>query len=67
MLTSLEKDCKRLEAWPVYRLRPREIVAKLNAELTLIKNTDDMKESLGNSAPRCVGPPEALGTFIVNE
>src|SRR5438552_1661080 len=47
---------------------PREIVAKLNAELTRILNTGDMKEFLAKQGTEVrAGTPEALGTFIVNE
>src|SRR5436309_3526220 len=47
---------------------PREIVTKLNAELTRILNTNDMKEFLAKQGTEVrAGTPEALGTFIVNE
>src|SRR6266581_166853 len=47
---------------------PREIVTKLNAELTRILNTSDMKEFLAKQGTEVrAGAPEALGTFIVNE
>src|SRR6266699_1318059 len=47
---------------------PREIVTKLNAELTRILNTSDMKEFLAKQGTEVrAGTPEALGTFIVNE
>jgi len=47
---------------------PRDIVTKLNAELTRILNTDAMKEFLAKQGTEVrAGPPEALGTFIVNE
>jgi tripartite-type tricarboxylate transporter receptor subunit TctC len=47
---------------------PREIVTKLNVELTRILNTKDMKEFLAKQGTEVrAGPPEALGTFIVNE
>jgi tripartite-type tricarboxylate transporter receptor subunit TctC len=47
---------------------PREIVTKLNAELTRILNTGDMKEFLAKQGTEVrAGAPEALGTFIVNE
>src|SRR5260370_12748446 len=47
---------------------PREIVTKLNAELTRILNTGDMKEFLAKQGPEGrARPPEALRTFIVNE
>jgi len=47
---------------------PREIVAKLNAELARILNTSEMKEFLAKQGTEVrAGPPEALATFIVNE
>ena len=47
---------------------PRDIVLKLNAELTRILNTPDMKEFLAKQGTEMrSGPPEALGTFIANE
>jgi len=47
---------------------PRDVVAKLNAELTRILNTADMKEFLAKQGTEVrTGPPEALGSFIVNE
>jgi len=47
---------------------PREIVIKLNAEVTRILNTGDMKEFLAKQGTEGrTGTPEALGTFIVNE
>jgi tripartite-type tricarboxylate transporter receptor subunit TctC len=47
---------------------PREIVTKLNAELTRILNTSDMKEFLAKQGTEVrAGTPEALGTFIANE
>src|SRR6266852_1811614 len=47
---------------------PRQIVAKLNAELTRILNTSDMKEFLAKQGTEVrSGAPEALGTFIANE
>ena len=47
---------------------PRDIVLKLNAELTRILNTPDMKEFLAKQGTEVrSGPPEALGTFIANE
>ena len=47
---------------------PREIVTKLNAELTRILNTSEMKEFLAKQGTEVrAGAPEALGTFIVNE
>ena len=47
---------------------PRDIVAKLNAELTRILNTNDMKEFLAKQGTEVrTGPPEALGSFIINE
>ncbi len=47
---------------------PRDIVMKLNAELTRILNTGDMKEFLAKQGTEVrAGTPEALGTFIVDE
>jgi tripartite-type tricarboxylate transporter receptor subunit TctC len=47
---------------------PREIVMKLNAEVTRILNTGDMKEFLAKQGTEGrAGTPEALGVFIVNE
>jgi tripartite-type tricarboxylate transporter receptor subunit TctC len=47
---------------------PRDIVAKLNGELTRILNTADMKEFLAKQGTEVrTGPPEALGNFIVAE
>jgi tripartite-type tricarboxylate transporter receptor subunit TctC len=47
---------------------PREIVAKLNAELTRILNTQDMKDMLAKQGTEVrSGTPEALGTFISSE
>ncbi len=47
---------------------PRDIVLKLNGELTRILNTPDMKEFLAKQGTEVrSGPPEALGSFIVNE
>src|SRR5258706_357058 len=47
---------------------PREIVMKLNADLTRILNTDEMKEFLAKQGTEVrAGTPEALGTFIANE
>lgn len=47
---------------------PRETVTKLNAELTRILNTGEMKEFLAKQGTEVrAGPPEALGSFIVNE
>jgi tripartite-type tricarboxylate transporter receptor subunit TctC len=47
---------------------PREIVMRLNGELTRILNTAEMKEFLAKQGTEVrTGPPEALGTFIVNE
>jgi tripartite-type tricarboxylate transporter receptor subunit TctC len=47
---------------------PREIVARLNGELTRILNTAEMKEFLAKQGTEVrTGPPDALGTFIVNE
>ena len=46
----------------------REIVTKLNAELTRILNTGDMKEFLAKQGTEVrAGAPEALGAFIVSE
>ncbi len=47
---------------------PRDIVLKLNSELTRILNTAEMKEFLAKQGTEVrSGPPEALGNFIVNE
>jgi len=47
---------------------PRDIVAKLNAEVTRILNTAEMKEFLAKQGTEVrAGTPEALGTFIANE
>ena len=47
---------------------PRDIVLKLNGELTRILNTQDMKEFLAKQGTEVrSGPPEALGSFIVSE
>ncbi len=47
---------------------PRDIVLKLNGELTRILNTADMKEFLAKQGTEVrSGPPEALGSFIVSE
>jgi tripartite-type tricarboxylate transporter receptor subunit TctC len=47
---------------------PREIVAKLNAELTRILNTAEMKEFLAKQGTEVrAGTPEALGSFIASE
>ena len=47
---------------------PREIVAKLNAELTRILNTADMKEMLAKQGTEVrADTPEQLGAFIVSE
>jgi len=47
---------------------PREIVTKLNSEMTRILNTGEMKEFLAKQGTEVrAGPPEALGAFIVNE
>jgi tripartite-type tricarboxylate transporter receptor subunit TctC len=47
---------------------PRDIVLKLNGELTRILNTNEMKDFLAKQGTEVrTGPPEALGTFIVNE
>ncbi len=47
---------------------PREVVAKLNTELTRILNTQDMKDMLAKQGTEVrAGTPEALGTFIAGE
>jgi tripartite-type tricarboxylate transporter receptor subunit TctC len=47
---------------------PPEIVAKLNAELTRILNTEDMKAFLAKQGTEVrAGAPEALGGFIASE
>jgi tripartite-type tricarboxylate transporter receptor subunit TctC len=47
---------------------PREIVAKLNTELTRILNSQDMKDMLAKQGTEVrTGPPEALGNFIAAE
>jgi tripartite-type tricarboxylate transporter receptor subunit TctC len=47
---------------------PRDMVLKVNAEMTRILNTPEMKEFLAKQGTEVrTGPPEALGTFIVNE
>jgi tripartite-type tricarboxylate transporter receptor subunit TctC len=47
---------------------PRDIVLKLNAEITRILNTPEMKDMLAKQGTEVrAGPPEALGSFIVNE
>jgi len=47
---------------------PHDIVLKLNAELSRILNTPEMKEFLAKQGTEVrTGPPEALGTFIVKE
>jgi tripartite-type tricarboxylate transporter receptor subunit TctC len=47
---------------------PPEIVAKLNAELTRILNTEDMKAFLAKQGTEVrAGTPEALGSFIASE
>ena len=47
---------------------PGETVAKLNAELTRILTTQEMKEFLAKQGTEVrTGPPEALGAFIANE
>jgi len=47
---------------------PREIVAQLNAELTRILNTEDMKAFLAKQGTEVrTGTPEALGAFIASE
>jgi tripartite-type tricarboxylate transporter receptor subunit TctC len=46
----------------------RDIVIKLNAELTRILNTAEMKDMLAKQGTEVrAGTPEALGTFIANE
>jgi tripartite-type tricarboxylate transporter receptor subunit TctC len=47
---------------------PYDVVAKLNAELTRILNTQEMKEFLAKQGTEVrSGPPEALGSFIAGE
>ena len=47
---------------------PRDIVAKLNAEVTRILNTQDMKDMLAKQGTEVrAGPPEELGNFIASE
>ncbi|HET7764661.1 MAG TPA: tripartite tricarboxylate transporter substrate binding protein [Burkholderiales bacterium] len=47
---------------------PREIVAKLNAELARILNTSEMKAFLAQQGTEVrTGPPETLGAFIASE
>ena len=47
---------------------PRDIVMKLNGELTRILNTADMKDMLAKQGTEVrAGPPEALGSFIAAE
>ncbi len=47
---------------------PRDIVLKLNGELTRILNTPDMKEFLAKQGTEVrSGSPEALASFIVSE
>src|SRR5712671_4851771 len=47
---------------------PRDIVTKLNGELTRILNTADMKEFLAKQGTEVrTGAPEALGSFIASE
>ena len=47
---------------------PKDIITKLNAELTRILNTQDMKDMLAKQGTEVrAGPPEALGTFIASE
>ncbi|HTQ73745.1 MAG TPA: tripartite tricarboxylate transporter substrate binding protein [Burkholderiales bacterium] len=47
---------------------PREIVAKLNAELVRVLNSAEMKEFLAKQGTEVrAGPPEALGQFIASE
>ena len=44
---------------------PREVVAKLNAEITRILATPEMKERLASQGTEVrSGPPEALGAFL---
>jgi tripartite-type tricarboxylate transporter receptor subunit TctC len=46
----------------------RAVITKLNAELTRILNTGDMKEFLAKQGTEVrAGTPEALGAFIVDE
>jgi tripartite-type tricarboxylate transporter receptor subunit TctC len=47
---------------------PRDVVLKLNAEVTRILNTADMKDMLAKQGTEVrAGTPEALGTFITVE
>lgn len=47
---------------------PREIVTKLNTEVTRILNTAEMKEMLAKQGTEVrAGAPEALGSFIASE
>jgi len=47
---------------------PRDIVAKLNAEVTRILNTQEMKDMLAKQGTEVrAGPPEELGSFIASE
>jgi len=47
---------------------PRDIVVKLNAELTRVLNTQDMKDMLAKQGTEVrAGPPEALGAFVAEE
>jgi tripartite-type tricarboxylate transporter receptor subunit TctC len=47
---------------------PRDIVAKLNAELTRILNTSEMKAFLAQQGTEVrTGTPDALGNFIASE
>jgi tripartite-type tricarboxylate transporter receptor subunit TctC len=47
---------------------PRDVVAKLNGELTRILNTAEMKEFLAKQGTEVrTGSPEALGSFIASE
>ncbi len=47
---------------------PRDIVARLNTELTRILKTPEMTDRLAKQGTEVrAGPPEALGSFIVNE
>ena len=47
---------------------PREVIAKLNTELTRILNTQEMKDMLAKQGTEVrAGAPEALGTIIASE
>ena len=47
---------------------PREIVAKLNSELTRILNTAEMKDMLAKQGTEVrAGTPEQLGSFVASE